>query len=193
MTTVIFLHSIWQSCISTSGIDPKPLIVNTDCASQLQNDVLLAFRDDSHVSSRSMYANVSMLILLRYDSMIDEGSDLLTAALWIIGNINMYSPCLLHECKSHVYLAIKNWVVSCDRSKESPEIRRHIHQFYDIFKSLAMRITVIPSISQAISLLCATITILKRKIIPCPSFNMMSKAQEHHDASDTHKKCWKYV
>ena len=38
-----FLESICKNCRIASGIDPIPLLVNTDCAGQLQNGILYAF------------------------------------------------------------------------------------------------------------------------------------------------------
>ena len=66
------MMSIRDSCIITSSIDPILFFENIDCASQLQNGVVLTFQYDTHMSSRVMYANTSLLILLHLMPQLSE-------------------------------------------------------------------------------------------------------------------------
>ena len=89
------------------GVDPKPLVIRSDCAPQCQQGPLSAYREDKHVTTRLLYHNIVLFVLLYYEfaCVVTKGVEARTAAM-LTTYLLYFVPMFFHFCKSHVYPAI---------------------------------------------------------------------------------------
>ena len=177
---------LWRKCVRLvsggtvqrdgtikGGVDPKPLVIRSDCAPQCQQGPLSAYRKDKHVTTRLLYHNIVLYVLLYFEfaSLLTDGIEGRIAAM-LATYLLYFVPMFFHFCKSHVYRAIRDWIESNDRERDVKNIGQPIRS---LFKHLALKMTDTTSLSEAFTYLCAMIVILRTKEFLVPPFNINSQ------------------
>ncbi len=95
---------------SDYAIALKPAVVKMDCALELMNGCIGAFREESQVKSAAGYNGCVIVVILRYEAQVvgaspDEVRQYATEAY---NKILCVSPCIFKQCKSHVHRAIRH-------------------------------------------------------------------------------------
>ena len=140
--------------------------------------------DPKHSSTRIIWNNVVTWILLWYEHQLatfvpsTDGTAQIHPSSYAMVYLQAVIPLFIHECRSHVYKAVKEWIVSRKRSTQVKALGEHI---VGLFKHLAVEMTATSSLSQATTLLSSVIVILSSTTIPVESFDMQSPVREHRD------------
>lgn len=181
-----FLKCLWKACddVGKKMYDDwtfhPPRLINTDCAGGLQNGALKSLAGEGHVDNRMMWANIVTPVMLWYEAQmltwaVNMGT--LHPSVFAIAIISSYAALFLHECRSHVYRAIKDWINSRDRG---PDVKLLGSWITNMFQELAVMMTATDSLSKAMTLLSSFIVVLTIEWIQVDQFDMSSPTQDHH-------------
>ena len=93
---------------------PNPILLNTDCAGQLQNGWIAALRTEKQVTNRIMLHNVTLPILLsfEYEQGVGDDDHKWQTTLTSYHFFERLVPSGIHSCRSHVNGAVYGWVVN---------------------------------------------------------------------------------
>ena len=145
---------------------PNPILINTDCAGELQNGVTAALVKPGQVRNRIMFHNVTLIILfwLEHKKKSTNKDGLSQVAMQAYRYFEILVPVGLHECRPHVCRATGDWVTSKDRL---PEVKNLGKRFESMFRHVADRMTTLESVADAMSLLCYVIVLLRATRSSC--------------------------
>ena len=163
------------------GYPMRPVCIKMDCALELMNGCIAAFREPSQVLYASMYNSCVIIALLRHESKLSISaqeihSELAESCLQLI---LVLSPCIMKQCKTHVYRAIKDYPKK-NKNNLPTEMKIWARQFEELFAHVANEATNITSISQVMSRLSVIVTILSTEYLSCGQFTNKSDTQKHH-------------
>ena len=134
-----------------------------------------------------MFHNVILTILfwLEHKKKTTNKGGISQVAMQAYRYFEILVPVGLHECRPHVCRATGDWVTSKDRL---PEVKNLGKPFENIFRHVADRMTTLDSVTDAMSLLCYVIVLLRRDKIKLPGFDETSPVPKHH--SRLPWSCW---
>ena len=159
---------------------PNPILLNTDCAGQLQNGWILALRVKGQVLNRVMMNNVTLIILCWYEHQNHTGNveNITQSAYTAYRFFEILVPSGIHSCRSHVCRAFKEWVTSKDRPEE---VKNLGDRFVHMFAHIADRVTSMESVRDAMTLLLYMIDLLNRDQVKLRAFDLNSPVCKHHN------------
>lgn len=127
----------------------KPRVMRTDCDGASQNGAIGAWCENGQVTTRIMYHNVLLPVLLHYDHLVSQNPDKAKEfAATLIKLLERLIPLFLHFCKSHVYRAITDWFNGAKRSGMLKQIKLKITP---MVRHFAKDITEVVSVSKAMA------------------------------------------
>ena len=165
-------------------MDPIPIAVKFDCAMELANGTILGYREEGQVDIGKMYANVVFLLLLRHEHMtknVTEAKELKRCAVITLDRIKSICVCLMKQCDSHVYRAMRDQ--RKNMNKPPMEMRIYKDQIDRINLHLASSLKNLPRIVDVIARLSVMIAIYELQTLPCECFDLNSTTNEHHDSA----------
>lgn len=123
----------------------RPVLIQMDCALELLNGCISAFRNETQADCAARYNACVIIIVLRYEylcSTISDNNDEAREekkmyASIALETINLVSPSVFKQCKAHIYKAISGYPSSKPRNKLPPPMRHWYSQFDQLFGFLA--------------------------------------------------------
>ena len=163
----------------------RPTVIKMDCALQLLNGCLGAFRNEEHVSTGAGYNSIVYLVLLWHDFQMSTTpvTNHEEIAMLSLQKILKGCPCIMKQCKVHAMKAIRTWPATL--RKKPSEIRLWSSQFDSLFLWLANHLTSITSVSELIVRICVVLTVLGTEYIPCGQFDLQSITEDCHLSSQS--------
>jgi len=175
--------TVTESCPGAGdGIDPIPSVVKMDCALEIAHGCLEGFRSNHHVATGQLYNNVFIYILRRHDSLIlnaEDDYDVKRVSRITYSRILAHSPCIIKQCKSHVYRAVSSY--RKNKTNKPIEFRIHSEAFDQIFSLIAHEMTAISSMSELIVRLSIFVALFETEYLQCPLFDLNTVVHAHHD------------
>lgn len=159
----------------------KPVIVKMDCALELMDGCIGAFREDAQVSSAAGYNGCVMVVILRYESqVVGSSSDAIRQyAIEAYRKILLVSPCIFKQCKSHVHRAIVAWPRT-KLDKKPACLRVWKNQFRQIFQYVADVVSGHANLSDLIARVAVVITLFSTETLSSGKFFSNSDTNRHH-------------
>ena len=175
-----------ESCLGKGcGYPLRPVVIKMDCALELMNGCIGAFRSEGMVEDCTAYNQCVMLVLLRHEAKLacmKDGDNLCKLAVASHEKLLQVSPCIFKQCKTHVLRAMREYPTK-NRIKLPIEMRLWPDQFEYLFSKLANEVTELGSICEVITRMCVLVTIFSTEYLPCSCFSTFSCTQEHHSGS----------
>ena len=97
---------------NTSGNPVRPVAIKMDCAPQLMQGAIDAFRlaDCDQVKHATTYNNCVYFVMLRYEGKLRiDDTDKHVLAKWAYDTLMSVAPCIMKQCKAHVNRAIAQY------------------------------------------------------------------------------------
>eukprot|EP00984_Skeletonema_dohrnii_P023707 scaffold12803_cov130-Skeletonema_dohrnii-CCMP3373.AAC.1 len=160
----------------------RPIAVKMDCALELLDGCLTAFRQQHHVRFSAAYSNSVVLVMLWYEGRI---SDATTDERRLIATecyeaLMRVAPSIFKQCKAHVFRALDNYPRN-NKSDLPVEMRLWNTPFQILFSRIATEMTEVGSVSQVIARISVVVSILLRKNIRCCGvFDRRTEVKSRH-------------
>lgn len=159
----------------------KPVMVKMDCALELMNGCIGAFRESTQVSTAAGYNGCVTVIILRYEAQVVGASldEIRRCSIDAYRKILCVSPCIFKQCKSHIHRAIVAWPKT-NKDKKPIALRLWKNQFEGIFQYVAELISSHENLSDLIARVAVVISVFSSETIPCGQVHRNSDTNEHH-------------
>ena len=136
------------------------------------------------------YGNVILLSSLRLDKKKNDEmviyGDWTHSVKWTWNMRQIYVPMAVHNCGSHSYWAIIDWVDNNERAIDAPEVVLHKEQFITMFSVFTKQLKHMEHISKACWYTCSLITIISEPTILYPDIDLDTETHNNvHDGDFT--------